>query len=95
MAHNLGQPCRSDEPLRLKSGRQLASGKYVDALQAKDRHGHAVSYQLDPPTEIPPRTEVVVAARSSGGRGSAGRGVKGVSDPPEHLLTSFHTIINV
>ena len=28
-------------------------------------------------------------------RGSAGRGVKGVFDPPEHLLTSFHTFLVV
>ena len=28
-------------------------------------------------------------------RGSAGRGVKGVSEPPEHLLTCFHTILSV
>ena len=26
-------------------------------------------------------------------RGSADRGVKGVFDPPEHLLTSFHMIL--
>ena len=30
-------------------------------------------------------------AEGDAARGSAGRGVNGFSDPPEHLLTSFHT----
>jgi PH domain len=57
----------SDEPLRLKSGLQLKSGKYIQSLSATNSHGDSVCHQLYPVSEIPPRTEVVVAARSGGG----------------------------
>jgi len=57
----------SDEPLRLKSGVQLKEGKYVKSLKANDPHENLVCYHLYPGTEIPPRTEVLVAARSGGG----------------------------
>jgi len=57
----------SDEPLRLKSGRQLKSGNYIKSLSAVDPNNHTtVCYHLYPGTEIPPRTEIVVAARSGG-----------------------------
>jgi len=55
----------SDEPLRLKSGVQLKEGKYVKRLNATDPHKESVCYHLYPGTEIPPRTEVVVAAQNS------------------------------
>lgn len=57
----------SDEPLRLKSGVHLTKGAYVKSLNAMDPQNNSVSYHLYPGTEIPPRTEVVVAARSGGG----------------------------
>ncbi|KAL3779159.1 hypothetical protein HJC23_014006 [Cyclotella cryptica] len=57
----------SDEPLRLKSGVHLAKGAYVKSLNAMDPHNNSVAYHLYPGTEIPPRTEVAVAARSGGG----------------------------
>jgi PH domain len=57
----------SDEPLRLKSGLQLKSGKYIQSLNTTNAHGDSVCHQLYPVSEIPPRTEVVVAARSGGG----------------------------
>ena len=57
----------SDEPLRLKSGLQLKSGRYVQSLQASDVHGETLSHYLYPVSEIPPRSEVVICARSGGG----------------------------
>lgn len=57
----------SEEPLRLKSGVQLKEGKYAQHLNATDPHNASVCYHLYPGTEIPPRSEVVVAARNSGG----------------------------
>eukprot|EP00536_Pseudo-nitzschia_multiseries_P011543 jgi/Psemu1/259922/estExt_Genewise1Plus.C_3990010 len=56
----------SDEPLRLKSGVQLKEGKYIKSINANDPHGNAVCLHLYPGTEIPPRTEVLVASRSGG-----------------------------
>lgn len=56
----------SEEPLRLKSGVQLKGGKYIKSLSL-NQMGHTVTYHLYPGTEIPPRTEILVAARSSGG----------------------------
>jgi len=55
----------SDEPLRLKSGVQLTDGKYIKSLNTRDKDGNAACYHLYPVSEIPPRTEVVIAARSS------------------------------
>jgi hypothetical protein len=55
------------EPLRIKTGLKLREGKYVSAITASDPNNQAVSYQLYPPSEIPPRTEVVIACRSRGG----------------------------
>ena len=57
----------SDEPLRLKSGVQLKDGKYIKSLNASDPHNNSVCYHLYPVTEIPARTEVVIAARNNGG----------------------------
>ena len=68
---------RSNEPLRIMAGRMLESGEYVDSssklIEDSGRGvntltGGSVSkfYDLIPPDEIPPRTEVVIAARSSG-----------------------------
>jgi len=56
----------SDEPLRLKSGVQLKQGTYIKALNTTDPSGGAVCHHLYPGTEIPPRSEVVVAARNVG-----------------------------
>lgn len=56
----------SNEPLRLKSGVQLKDGKYIKALHASDPHGNPHCFHLYPGTEIPPKTEVLVAARSRG-----------------------------
>jgi len=57
----------SDEPLRLKSGVQLIKGRYIKSLKANDPHCNSACYHLYPGTEIPPRTELLVAARSNGG----------------------------
>jgi len=57
----------SNEPIRLKSGVQLKDGKYVQSLHASDPNGNPQCFHLYPGTEIPPRTEVLVAARSRGG----------------------------
>jgi hypothetical protein len=57
----------SNEPLRLKSGVQLKEGKYVQSLNAADPNNNPVCYHLYPSTEIPPRSEIVVAAKNSGG----------------------------
>ena len=57
----------SNEPLRLKSGVQLKYGKYIKSLHASDPHENPHCFHLYPGTEIPPRTEVLVAARSRGG----------------------------
>ena len=54
----------SDEPLRLKSGVRLKEGTFFKSLTTDDPHNNSVCYQLYPGTEIPPRTEVVVAARN-------------------------------
>lgn len=57
----------SNEPLRLKAGVRLKDGKYVKSLHASDSHGNPHCFHLYPGAEIPPRTEVIVAARSRGG----------------------------
>lgn len=57
----------SNEPLRLKSGVQLKDGNYVKSLYANDPYGNQHCFHLYPGTEIPPRTEVIVVARSRGG----------------------------
>eukprot|EP00588_Corethron_pennatum_P004653 CAMPEP_0194297562 /NCGR_PEP_ID=MMETSP0169-20130528/59212_1 /TAXON_ID=218684 /ORGANISM="Corethron pennatum, Strain L29A3" /LENGTH=132 /DNA_ID=CAMNT_0039047405 /DNA_START=1 /DNA_END=396 /DNA_ORIENTATION=+ len=54
----------SNGPLRLKSGVQLKQGSYIKSLNATDPNNGSVCYHLYPGTEIPPRSEVVVAARS-------------------------------
>eukprot|EP00588_Corethron_pennatum_P028918 CAMPEP_0194314176 /NCGR_PEP_ID=MMETSP0171-20130528/11006_1 /TAXON_ID=218684 /ORGANISM="Corethron pennatum, Strain L29A3" /LENGTH=736 /DNA_ID=CAMNT_0039069457 /DNA_START=151 /DNA_END=2358 /DNA_ORIENTATION=+ len=54
----------SNGPLRLKSGVQLKQGSYIKSLNATDPNNSSVCYQLYPGTEIPPRSEVVIAARS-------------------------------
>ena len=66
----------STEPLRLKSGVKLESGKYVKDLDITlnaSRHyrtpglvGAKACYHLYPIEEIPPRTEAVIVARSGG-----------------------------
>lgn len=56
----------SNEPLRLKSGVQLKEGKYVQGLNATDPNNNPVCYHLYPCTEIPPRSEIVVAAKNTG-----------------------------
>jgi PH domain len=57
----------SDQSLRLKSGVQLKEGRYVKELKTSDPDSHEVIiYHLYPISEIPPRTEVVIAARSNG-----------------------------
>jgi len=57
----------SDEPLRLKSGQHLKAGRYIQSMKANDKNGTPVCHFLYPITEIPPRTEVVIATRSNGG----------------------------
>lgn len=57
----------SSEPLRLKSGVQLKDGKYIKSLNTTDANGNNVCHYLYPGTEIPPWTEVAVAARNKGG----------------------------
>ncbi len=57
----------SNQPLRLKSGVQLTAGRYIRSLYANDPHGKSLCFHLYPGSEIPPRTEVLVAARSKGG----------------------------
>ncbi|KAL7536018.1 hypothetical protein ACHAWF_005340 [Thalassiosira exigua] len=57
----------SDEPLRLKSGVQLKEGRYIKMLKASGASGeNSVSYHLYPCSQIPPQSEVVVAARCNG-----------------------------
>jgi PH domain len=56
----------SGEPLRLKSGVQLKEGKYIKSLNTTDPKGSTVCHYLYPGTEIPPWTEVAVAARNKG-----------------------------
>jgi hypothetical protein len=69
----------SDEPLRLRSGVQLKDGKYVKSIKVNDpdTKGNNTPYHLYPGTEIPPRTEVVIVARSKGGRWIATSGIDG------------------
>lgn len=66
----------SDQPLRMKSGVQLTDGKYITSIDATDPHGKPTCFHLYPGTEIPPRTEVLVAARSRG-RWFSISGIKG------------------
>lgn len=56
----------TNEPLRLKSGVQLKEGNYVKSLNATDPENRSVCYHLYPSTEVPPRSEIVVAARNTG-----------------------------
>ena len=55
----------SDESLRLVSGRTLDAGTYCSSLAYEDEIA-TVILELLPPDEIAARTEVVVAARSTG-----------------------------
>ena len=55
----------SSEPLRLKAGLQLKEGKYISSLTTSEPISN--TYQLYPPSEIPPKSEIVVACRSRGG----------------------------
>ena len=57
---------RTNQPLRLKSGSQLNEGRYIKTLDASDPQGNNINYHLYPGTELPPKTEVLVAARSGG-----------------------------
>ena len=57
----------SIEPLRLKSGLQLKEGKYISSITTNDPTNNSVTYQMYPPSEIPPRTEIAIACRSRGG----------------------------
>jgi hypothetical protein len=56
----------SNEPLRLKSGIQLREGRYFTSLNSTDPNNHSVCYHLYPSTEIPPKSEIVIAARNNG-----------------------------
>jgi hypothetical protein len=56
----------STEPLRLRTGVQLKEGKYVKSLNAVDPTNKSVCYHLYPGTEIPPRSEIVIAAQNTG-----------------------------
>ena len=72
----------SDEALRLKSGLQLKSGYYIQSMKVttssntagsgrggrrRQSSASSNSYQLYPVSEIPPRSEVVIAARCNRG----------------------------
>jgi len=78
----------SEEPLRIKSGVQLINGRYIKDLEVilianrnlsldVGKPGSRVSYHLFPIEEIPPRTEVVIVARSEGRNWIPTSGVKG------------------
>ncbi|CAB9525375.1 expressed unknown protein [Seminavis robusta] len=67
----------SDEPLRLKSGLQLKTGKYIQTLNAQDKHDNAVNYYFYPVSEIPSRAEVVIVARSGGSNWIPTSGIDG------------------
>lgn len=67
----------SEEPLRLKSGVQLKEGKFFKSLNATDPHNIKTCYHLYPGTEIPPRTEVIIAARNIGGWALPTSGIEG------------------
>ncbi|KAL7539415.1 hypothetical protein ACHAWF_006400 [Thalassiosira exigua] len=59
----------SGEPLRLKRGLQLKEGQYIKRLKnpgAGSSGNNSVSYHLYPSSEIPPHSEVVIAARNNG-----------------------------
>jgi hypothetical protein len=57
----------SFEPLRLRSGLKLKEGKYISSISLGDSQKSSSSCHLYPPSEIPPRTEIVIACRSRGG----------------------------
>jgi hypothetical protein len=67
----------SDEPLRLKSGVQLKDGKYFERMKTIDPNNSTLCYHLYPGTEIPPRSELVVAARNNTGWGGLTSGIEG------------------
>lgn len=67
----------SDEPLRLRSGVQLKQGRYIKSLNAIDPNRMSVCHHLYPGTEIPPRSEVVLAARNNGGKWLPTSGIAG------------------
>ena len=86
----------SEEPLRLRSGVHLKEGIYIkeiDVLLLSDRRlpGSKVSYHLFPIEEIPPRTEVVIAARSSGTNWIPTSGINGeLVFANKHQTWTFH-----
>ena len=75
------------EPLRLKSGVHLDAGLYIKDLEVpmvftrpnRNRHvvGERAIYHLFPINEIPGRTEVVIAARSTGNKWFPTSGIDG------------------
>ncbi|KAL3816854.1 hypothetical protein ACHAXA_005132 [Cyclostephanos tholiformis] len=77
----------TNEPLRLKSGAQLDAGQYIKDLEVSmifSRHnrnqnvvGDRAIYRLFPIAEIPIRTEVVIAARSTGNKWFPTSGIDG------------------
>ncbi|KAL3804439.1 hypothetical protein ACHAW5_008285 [Stephanodiscus triporus] len=76
----------ANEPLRLKSGAQLIAGQYVKDVEVamissnySVRHivGQSAIYHLFPISEIPARTEVVIAARSLGNKWFPTSGIDG------------------
>ena len=77
----------TNEPLRLKSGVHLDAGLYIKDLevpmvfsrQNRNRHvvGERAIYRLFPINEIPGRTEVVIAARSTGNKWFPTSGIDG------------------
>ena len=57
----------STEVLRCVSGRVLEAGMWVESMEVpQQQHAGRSKLELLPPDQIPPRTEVVVAARSTG-----------------------------
>jgi len=70
----------TDEPLRLKSGIRLKEGKYIRRLKAISTAennnddsgggggagGEKCTFQLYPPSEIPPHSEAIIAAQNNG-----------------------------
>lgn len=67
----------TNEPLRLKSGVQLGEGKYIKSLNVNNPNESSVACHLYPVTEIPPRSEVIIAARSGGSAWVPTSGIKG------------------
>ena len=83
----------SEESLRIKSGVQLTDGQYIKdvdvtllthhrhdvraSLHDREAHPSKATYHLFPIEEIPPRTEAVMVARSTGTRWIPTSGISG------------------